>query len=90
MALVGVECMVATGIVKLLQQQAAHLSVGKAFQEVGFAAAVGSYEAISTPDGQLNRAVLYELYSVEAQTEAINLDVSGCGPRCQDTCDGPL
>ncbi len=77
-------------LVSIRDCEHAHLSVGKTLQEVGLAAAIGADEAISAPDGQLYGAVLYELDSIEAQTEAVNFDIPGCRPRCQDACNGPL
>ena len=66
-----------------------HLTHGHALEEVGFAAAVAADETVAPPDGELDGALLDELDAVEAEAEAVDLDVSGRGARRQHARDGP-
>lgn len=63
-----------------------YLALSQALQEIGLPTTVGTKETIPPADCQLNGAVLNELCSVETHAEAINLDVTRCGPGTEDTC----
>jgi hypothetical protein len=66
-----------------------HLTLGKALEEVGLAAAVLPNEAIAAADGELDAAVLDKLSSSDRKGESTDLDVARSRPRCQDASDSP-
>ena len=57
-------------------QRAKYLSVCNALQEVCLAAAIGSKQPISAPNGELYAAVRNELHAIQTHAEAADLDVS--------------
>mmetsp|Transcript_38342 Transcript_38342/g.90937 ORF Transcript_38342/g.90937 Transcript_38342/m.90937 type:complete len:555 (-) Transcript_38342:297-1961(-) len=62
-----------------------NLSLCETLQEVGFTTSVLANETITPANCKLDRTLLDEFDTVQAQAEAVNFDIASSWPRSQDT-----